>query len=437
MNSDEYRTEGRKAQYFGPAGYFPILMMNTIDHCMRSPLFVLVPALLVASCQVPIPDGAVWSGSLQMHNGRSLSLKFKLDLAGTPSGWMIVGDEHTLIPEVRATTDSVILTFAEYDAAIRARWNGSSLAGFYERYRSDTLHIPWSATPIIDRAPPHAAQPPAVALVGSYRVFFRRGSADDTLTSAVFWARGDSIFGSFVAADGDYGLFAGTQQGDTAVLDRFNGWQALKLELRNDGIAWTGELYSRNLPPTPFRIEPRVSAEPVLAADKVTTPRDPKQPFRFSGVDLQGQIVTERSERFRGKVVLVDIMGTWCHNCMDSAPVLERIARQFGPQGLEVVALSFELRDDTSAGLRNLRLFQKKYGLTYTVLYCGSTDDRYTKPALNDQLKNFYAYPTTLFLNRQGRVMDVHAGFRGPGAGSAYQQEIVALFRKAEELLRP
>ncbi|MEK6649527.1 MAG: TlpA disulfide reductase family protein, partial [Bacteroidota bacterium] len=160
-------------------------------------------------------------------------------------------------------------------------------------------------------------------------------------------------------------------------------------------------------------------------------------PFRFSGVTPEGEILTESSPRFKGKALIVDIMGTWCHNCLDAAPVLQRIAREFGSQGLEVVALSFELGDDTTAGRRNLALFRKRYGITYTLLFCGSTDARFTQPALHDQLNNFYAYPTTLFLDRRGRISAIHAGFRGPGSGQGHQNEVSLLYRKAEELTRP
>ncbi|MCU0454181.1 MAG: TlpA family protein disulfide reductase [Bacteroidetes bacterium] len=401
---------------------------------MRTILPIAFLAAIIAGCQAPLPDDARWSGSLQMYGGRSLSLELLLDHSPQPTAWLVVGDEHTLVPEVMVRGDSVILTFAEYGAAIRAAWDGARLNGFYERYRRDTLRIPWSARPAGAQVKVHASTPPAVALVGSFRVFYQRDAGFDTLSSATFWARGDSIFGSFVAADGDLGLFAGIQRGDSVVLDRFNGWQALKLELKNEGRHWTGQLFSRDLRPTDLRLEARPEAAPVLPADRVASPVDPKARFQFSGVTPEGEVITESSSRFNGKALIVDIMGTWCHNCMDAAPILQRIAQEYRSRGLEVVALSFELSDDSAAGRRNLAIYRKKYGLDFTLLFCGSTDATYTDPALRRQIKNFGAYPTTLFIDRRGRIEDIHVGFRGPGAGAAYQREIELLYRKAEEL---
>ncbi|HAV24435.1 MAG TPA: hypothetical protein DCX46_13300, partial [Bacteroidetes bacterium] len=103
---------------------------------------------------------------------------------------------------------------------------------------------------------------------------------------------------------------------------------------------------------------------------------------------------------------------------------------------LEVVGLSFEISDDTSLAKRNIELFARRHGVTYPLLFCGSTEPVYTDPQLKSQLKNFYAYPTTLFIDRSGRIRSVHVGFRGPGTGDAYQREIETLYRHAEEIVK-
>ena len=70
--------------------------------------------------------------------------------------------------------------------------------------------------------------------------------------------------------------------------------------------------------------------------------KDPNEQLHFSFPDLQGQIVSDRDPRFRGKVVLVNITGSWCPNCHDEAPFLEALYEKYHDQGLEIVALDFE-----------------------------------------------------------------------------------------------
>ncbi len=141
-------------------------------------------------------------------------------------------------------------------------------------------------------------------------------------------------------------------------------------------------------------------------------------------------------ERFKAVPLIVDIMGTWCHNCLDEAPLLEELQTQYGKAGLKVVGISFEIDDNVETGKKNLSLYKGRLGLTYTLLFCGSIDDGNLKQRLHNQLNNFFAYPTTLFIDRTGRVQSIHSGFKGPGTGEEFQSQIREFHQLAEKLVR-
>jgi thiol-disulfide isomerase/thioredoxin len=145
------------------------------------------------------------------------------------------------------------------------------------------------------------------------------------------------------------------------------------------------------------------AADPALH----TSVKDPAEPFRFSFPDLAGRVVSSSDSRFRGKVLIVDVGGSWCPNCHDEAPLLEELYKKYRSQGLEVITLSFEEPEQLVNPTR-LRAFIEHYGLDYTVLVAGSPEQ------LNDKIPqavNLDAYPTTFFIGRDGRVRSVHAGF--------------------------
>ena len=160
--------------------------------------------------------------------------------------------------------------------------------------------------------------------------------------------------------------------------------------------------------------------------------KNPKAEFAFSGVSLSGETVRDTDERFKGKALIVDIMGTWCHNCLDEAPVLQRLQEQFGKDGLEIIGLSFEISDDPAQARKNLQLYKNRFGLTYTLLFCGTLDDENVKKQIHSQLNNFFAYPTTIFIDKNHQVQTIHSGFKGPGTGDEFQRQI----REFEELAR-
>jgi thiol-disulfide isomerase/thioredoxin len=170
---------------------------------------------------------------------------------------------------------------------------------------------------------------------------------------------------------------------------------------------------------------------PPTDPDHHTTVKDPSEPFRFSFPDLNGKIVSNTDARFQGKVVLVNITGSWCPNCHDEAPFLAELYRKYRSQGLEVVALSFEEEDQLKNPAR-LRAFMKEYGIDYTVLLGGVPDDRDAKLT---QPVNLNSWPTTFFLGRDGRVRFVHAGFPGPASGALYHQAVKEFYAQVDSLL--
>jgi peroxiredoxin len=162
-----------------------------------------------------------------------------------------------------------------------------------------------------------------------------------------------------------------------------------------------------------------------------TRMKDPQEPFRFSFPDLQGRLVASTDARFRGKVLLVNISGSWCPNCHDEAPFLAALYRKYQAKGLEVVTLSFEEADQLSNPTR-LRAFNEQYGIGYTVLLAGEPEQLTEKVP---QADNLNAFPTTFLIGRDGRVRVVHAGFPSPGSGAYYTKAEREITQEVEKLL--
>ena len=156
----------------------------------------------------------------------------------------------------------------------------------------------------------------------------------------------------------------------------------------------------------------------------------------FSGITSTGKVISSEDKSFKNKALLIDIMGTWCHNCMDAAPLLQQIYSDFGKDGLEVIGLAFEISVNPVLANKNLDLFQVRYHITYPILFCGSTNDANVDQKLRSQLNNFYAYPTTIFVNKKGVVERIHVGFYGPGTGEEYQRQIQQYYETVRQLMK-
>ena len=374
-----------------------------------------------------IPEQSTWHGFVNLPEIR-VPVTMELDLSGAePTGSFIVGSEKTPIPEISEDGGTLTFNFSEYGAEIKATWSGEELSGEYRRLRSTgTKTFPFQVSP--DLAGPRQ---PVTAPTGTFQVVFEDESPAEAATVATIWREGQaSYYGTFIAPDGDYGLLEGTPTPNGVQFSRFTGWQAIAIELRKTGETWEGRFHAASTDkPRGFKLRTRSDD----GAFKQTTMKNPKNPFAFACTSLSGELLRNTDDRFKGKALAVDIMGTWCHNCMDESPVLEKFRKQYAKDGFEVVGLSFEIKDDAELGKKNLSLFRDRYGLTYPLLYCGSLDDANVDKQIKSQLENFFAYPTTLFVDKQGKVRTIHSGFRGPGTGADEYAEQV---RKLDEIIQ-
>ena len=400
---------------------------------------LLVSLVILNGCQhQPPPQKGLWKGAITLVEQKQLPFLVYLDLTPpAPSGYFLNGTEQTPIPEIHQSGDSLTFVFSEYGAVMHSVWKSGRLTGTFLRFRKDTTTNVFEASPVSGAEEGVKSRTtPDVPLVGKYQVFQKNRDGIDSGSAATFWSRGDSVFGTFIAADGDLGLMGGKQNGSTVQLGRFSGWQGQMIELTRTGNQWSGTLYYRMPPSVPFALEPRSSKTMEPPTAKNTALKDPRKPFAFTGVTVMGDTVTNLDKRFKGKVVIIDIMGTWCHNCMDASPLLQKLYTEFSKQGLEVVGLSLELTGDINTARKNLLLYEERYGITFPVLFCGSLDNANVEARVRAQLNNFFAYPTALFVDRTGVVQLIHEGFKGPGTGEEFQNEVNLYYEAVQKLLK-
>jgi thiol-disulfide isomerase/thioredoxin len=218
--------------------------------------------------------------------------------------------------------------------------------------------------------------------------------------------------------DGDTGTLSGNYKDGKFVLSHFTGERPFYVEVtpRSDGSLQL-QIASLHDTQTLMALRPADARARNLAPPDDPTQhtklKDPTQPLRFSFPDLNGRIVSNSDEQFQGKVVLLNITGSWCPNCHDEAPFLEELYRKYHGQGLEIVALDFEQTEQLQS-LSRARAFIKRYGVEYTYLIAGEPGQLNEKIP---QAENLNAWPTTFFIGRNGLVRTIHTGFTSRASG--------------------
>jgi thiol-disulfide isomerase/thioredoxin len=245
---------------------------------------------------------------------------------------------------------------------------------------------------------------------------------------------GPEVSGAILRIDGDTGTLVGHWQNNKLVLSHFSGERPNLLEatVKSDGtLAVTLNRTAHYLAARSAEARARGIPEPPDPS-RYTNVKDPTAPFPFSFPDVTGKIISNTDAAFRGKVVILAIGGSWCPNCHDEAPFLSDLYTAYHARGLEIVGLMFENDPDPNVARPRVQSFIKRYGVKYPMLIPG------TPQMINEklpQLVNFGAYPTTIYLGRDGRVRSVHAGFASPATGAEHGRLKQELRELAEKLL--
>ena len=361
-------------------------------------------------------------------NGLSIPFRFQIVQQGTNAkGSFFNGDDKVTSTSGEFTNGRLVLAYPEYGTRIEATLKDGQLEGQY--IRPTNVPYPFHAKRFSQPAVGPVGAVPSIAGYWTVALTSEKGEAAWRL---MVRQSGTEVAAVILRVDGDTGTLTGAYRNGTFVLSHFSGARPSLLELTaKDGRLEVVENRGERLVAV-RSAEARAKGLPEPAdPSRFTSVVDPSAPLRFSFPDLNGKVVANTDRQFRGKVVIVNIGGSWCPNCHDEVPFLVDLYRKYHAKGLEIVLLSFEEGDQLKHPTR-LRDFISHYGVEYTVLLAGPPDEL---AARVPQAVNLNSFPTTFFVGRDGTVRGVHAGFAGKATGPFHTELKREVTDRVEHLL--
>lgn len=269
-------------------------------------------------------------------------------------------------------------------------------------------------------------------VLGKWEVKFSSDKDKPYFAMGQFYGDKEGIKGTFLKNSGDEGFLNGTFNDDTLKLYSFNGSSAglFIAELKNDtlkGLALSGHsgethwVAYRN---DKFQLENEDSIT-YLVKDSV----------HLNLKTLNGGDFTYPNTQLKGKVVIFQIMGTWCPNCLDETHFFKELYKKYHAEGLEIIGIAYEKPKTFENQVKRVQRYIKSEEISYPIIIGGNSSD-------GKVLKDFYmfnditAFPTAIFINRKGEVAKINTGFSGPGTGIVYDKYKEKIIHFIEDILR-
>jgi peroxiredoxin len=382
------------------------------------------------------PRSGIYRATLKLPGGDA---PFGMQIAREDGRYVLYlanGTERTRVPNVEVKEGELRAFFPGYENSLRAAIHRKKLTGSVTLIKSggEEQVIPFEATlgaapRFFDKVATDNAD-----VSGRWDVAFTDDAGKTSQAVALLEQQHDRVTGTVMTPTGDHRFLEGQVHDDEVWLSTFAGGLPYLYKLKVDhsgalkGEYWQGLKSHEKL--TAVRNADATLVDP----ESLTRMKANVERLDFTFRDIDGHPVSLSDERFRGKVVLVTLGGSWCPNCHDEAMFLAPFYRSYRDKGFEIVALMFERHGEFDKAAAATRRFRDDLGVEYTTLIAGVSDKDEASKAL-PTLSGVYGFPTTIFIDKQGKVRKIHTGFTGPATGHHYE-EYVSEFRSfVDELL--
>lgn len=384
----------------------------------------------------------MWTGSLFLDT--NVSLYFKFDVAQQTDGSYVLtvinADEKIILTDLVMKNDSLRARFPFFNSEFVWKVSKKGLNGYWQNFqKGDNYRIPCSISYGDFYHPLHFLSTfyPPSNIHGIWEATFDPGTDDAYPAVGVFKQEGQWISGTFLTETGDYRFLEGALLQDSLVLSCLDGTHAWMFTGRIHGETIRGHFYSGKHWKGEWMAVRNENAS--LPDADTLTKVERTETFRLTIKDVSvGAPYREfnfPSEEYKNKVTIIQIMGSWCPNCLDETRYFLSLYDKYHAQGLEIVAVAYETGKDPAQHLERIKQLKQRLNIPYQIVI-GGTSSKTLASEQFSMLTDIISFPTAIFIGRDGQVKKVHTGFSGPGTGSYYTEYTQETERLLQELLQ-
>ena len=371
-----------------------------------------------------------WKGYLEISEEKAIPFYFELE----DSTVIIIqnGEERIKINGSK-NENTILFPFEAYNSYLTINQFSSDLiSGVFvneDRKENNKMSFkahPYNKTPTIDRNKVEKQK---------WEVYFNYDEPSKYPAVGLFYLFDNNyIEGTFLTETGDYRFLSGQIENNKMTMSCFDGSHAFLFEAdffddSLNGLFYSGAHWKTNwygIKNDTFELK-----DPYLITQLVN-----EQPLEFSKPDLSNTTVHFPSSKFEDKVVIIQVFGSWCPNCMDEINYFNQLYEKYNHKGLEIIGLGYEIPKETEGKINRLKKLKKRKNIAYTLLLGGEASKQ---QACEDfpMLNSISSFPTTLILNRKGEIVKIHTGFNGPGTGELFENYKAEMEKTIEIILKP
>ena len=374
-----------KLVFVQPAKFFMRTCTRSLSMKQKILFFIWMLTVVFTEAQVKQQMFNNWRVVLERKDGKQVVFQLEQKQEeGKTILYVINAAEKIKITDVRTEGDSMFFDMPAFESSfkIKLQDNGDMNGSYIKGTSGNTQYWRLYATANTQNRFSTGNGNAKNNISGKWDVSLTRANGTIRKAVAIFEQKGNLLTGSFLTPSADYRYLDGVVTGDSLRLSSFDGDNARLFEahIRNSTTIFGGVFYNGYLNKETWTAVKNNS----VALPEVVEPtrlRDGESKLDFTFNDLHDIPVSINNEKYKNKVVIIQIMGSWCASCLDETKFLSEYYNTSRSRNVEIIALAYELTTDTARSKKSVAKFQKLYNVQYPMLITGvaSADEKKTE----------------------------------------------------------
>lgn len=329
--------------------------------------------------------------------------------------------ERITINDVRVMNGNIEFVSPQFNSVFKGIINSPiQFSGTWTNNYKDDYHIPFEANKVDNDFQNHSCKN---IVQKKYDVTFSPNDNDGAYKAVgLFNTCNDGYcHGTFLTETGDYRFLEGVNKNNKVTLSCFDGSHLFLFtgEVKGDSII-NGTFNSGKhwYEPWLAELNPTITLQD---PDKLTYLKEGYESVEFSAQNLNGDTIIFDISTYKDKVTIIQIMGTWCPNCLDESLYFSKLFMKYHKQGLQIIPITFEASDDFKQNVYQVKKYFGKNHIPFQP-YLGGKASKDVSAEKFNMLNHIMSFPTSIFIDKKGAVRKIHTGFYGPSTGEYYDE---------------
>jgi thiol-disulfide isomerase/thioredoxin len=374
-----------------------------------------------------------WRAVLKIKEDIELPFNFQI----TKNAELIIqnAEEKIVVKDIVYNGSNVSIYFPVFSTYVEADIKDNNLEGYWINPEKKDYKIPFFAQHGRNERFAAAEKTALADVNGKWEVTFSPGTENEYKAIGLFKQQSHKVTGTFLTETGDYRFLEGQMEEGSLKLSCFDAAHAflftanVKKDSIFNGIFYSGKHWNESW------VAVRNDNFVLSDSDTLTYLTKGYEKFDFNFPDEKGKITSLSDADYKNKAIIVQIMGSWCPNCMDESVYLSEVYSKYKSKGLEIIAIDYEIRNDFEVFKRNVARMKEDLGINYKIVFGGTSKKSEAAKTL-PMLNHIMSYPTTIFIDRKGKIKKIQTGFNGPGTGKIYEDYKNSTNKLIEKILK-